>query len=420
MPVGYLAEPQGRPCIVYVFMACNTVTDIVVRETGRYLPGAIYDRNFATSPWLSFMKRGVYPGGLSETINVLTYERTAPPSTFNSLWSNVSVVDGSEGGACLPSATRVGIGSTTRNFQIARVAVEGPDFCAEEFRSVFDLRMQLDRITDVLSEYTRLAWEDRDRHEYFRLVANKVSVNGCGPSAANTTTEASAYPAQQPTQTLSLGLLDYWRIRLLRDGAAKSAAFYNNGAPVLTVIASQETIGQLIRDNDDIREDLRWADSGRGDSARLIQAFGINHTYGGFAFFADPYPRRFTYSGGTFTEVSPFTSTAATKGNKAIINTAWEVAPYEESFIFDPEVMHQLIPQPITNPAPMFRFNPVEYTGDWKVMNIPNRECNPDGNLIYHRGILAAASMPVQPQRGVAFVHLRCNPACGALSVCAS
>ena len=400
-------------------MACNSVTDIVVRETGRYLPGAIYDRMFATSPWLSFMKRGVHPGGLSEIINVLTYERTAPCS-LNSSWSNVTVVDGAEGGACLPQVTRVGVGSTTRNFQIQRVALEGPYFCAEEFRSVFDLRLQLDRIADVLAEYTRLAWEDRDRHEYFRLVANKVVVNGCGPNATNSQTEAASYPAVQPLMTLNMGILDYWRIRLLRDGAAKSAAFYNNGSPVLTVIASQETIGNLIRDNDDQREDIRWADSGRGDTARLMQAFGINHTYRGFAFYADPYPRRFTYSGGTFTEICPFTTASATKGTKYILNSAWEVAPYEETFVFDPEVMHQLIPQPITNPHPMFRFDPIRYTGDWKIQNIPNEVCNPDGNLLRHRGILAASSMPVHPERGVAFVHLRCDPPCGALTVCAS
>jgi len=233
-------------------------------------------------------------------------------------------VDGAEGGACLPTPQSVGIGSTNRNFQIYRVAVEGPDFCAEEFRSVFDLRLQLDRIADILAEYTRLAWEDRDRHEYFRLVANKVVVNNCGPNATNTTTEQAAYPAAQPLQTLSMGMLDYWRIRLLRDGAAKSSMMYNNGSPVLTVIASQETIGHLIRDNEDIREDLRWADSSRGDAARLIRAFGVNHTYGGFAFFADPYPRRFTYAGGTFTEIQPFRSIAASKGNKSEVNPAWE------------------------------------------------------------------------------------------------
>lgn len=400
-------------------MACESVTDIVVRETGRYLPGTIYDRMFATSPWLSFMKRGVYPGGLSQTINVLTYERTAPIG-LNSSWAAVTVVNGAEGGACLPPATKVGIGSTNRNFQIFRVAVEGPDFCAEEFRSVFDLRLQLDRIADILAEYTRLAWEDRDRNEYFRLVANKVVVNGCGPNATNTITEQASYPAAQALKTLNFGILDYWRIRLLRDGAAKSSMIYNNGSPVLSVIASQETIGAIIRDNNDIREDLRWADSGRGDAARLIRAFGVNHTYGGYAFFADPYPRRFTYSGGVYTAIAPFVSSAASKGNKSEINPAWEVAPYEETFIFDPDVMHQLIPQPITNPHPLFRFDPIRYTGDWKVQNIPNRDCNPDGNLIYHRGILAAASMPVRPQRGVAFVHLRCDPACGGLTVCAS
>lgn len=402
-------------------MACTAITDYLVRETGRFLPGEIYGRMFATSPWISFMKRGTFPGGLSETINLLTYERTAPVSTINDSWASVTVSDGALGGACVPTPVTVGFGSTTRSFNLKRLALQGPDFCAEEFRSVFDLRLQLDRMADILAEYTRLAWEDRNRHEYFRLVANKVVVNGCGPNATNTTTEATTYPATQPLQTLNFGLLDFWRIRLLRDGAARGpGALYNNGSPILKVLASQETIGALIRDNDDMRNDIRWADSGRGEMATLVKAFGVNHTYGGFAFFADPYPRRFTYSGGTFTEVGAFTTSAATKGTKYVLNPNWLVAPYEETFIFDEEVMHQLVPQPIVAPQPMFRFDPVKYAGDWEMKNIPDRTCNISGNIIFPYGILAAGSMPVHPERGVAFVHLRCNPECAALTVCAS
>jgi hypothetical protein len=112
--------------------------------------------------------------------------------------------------------------------------------------------------------------------------------------------------------------------------------------------------------------------------------------------------------------------TAASQGNKAVINPAYRTAPYEETVIFDPSVYRSLIPRPISNPAPKFSFNPLNYVGEWEVMNIQDRTCNPDKNILYHRGILAEAPMPQSPERGVAFVHLRCDPACQLITTCPS
>lgn len=389
-------------------MSCEGITDIVVRETGRFLPQTIYDRIFGRSPWMGLITRGVYPMGLSQTINVLTYERTAP-YVAEPAWADVTVVDGQEGGACLPPVDEIKIGSTTRNFNLKRRAIHGPKFCAEEFRSVFDLEMQLNRIADILANYTVIEWEIRDRHEYFRNVQTKVVVTDCY-NPTKDTSGATTYPAVCPTAPMSMSVLTKTRNSVLRDGGNQSAILRTNGAPVLTIIASAETIGNLIRQNVDIRNDIRYAEMGMGDRARLLQEYGVSHTYGGFMFIEDIYPRRFTCSAGVYTEVPIFVELDATKGKKAQINTAWESAPYEETFLFDPEVFHQLVPTPITNPQSMFRFDPVNYTGDWKILNILNEQCNPDGNQLRHRGILAAASMPVHPERGVAYVHLRCDP----------
>lgn len=399
-------------------MACNGVTDILVRETGRFLPGEIFARVYGKSIWMSLIQRGTYPAALSEILSVLTYERNAP-AVAEPTWNAIQVVDGQEGGACLPIPDLIDIGSTTRTFQLYRRALHGPQFCAEEFRTVFDLRLQLDRISEIISQRVRIEWEIRDRHEYFRSCQRKVVVNDCfNPIEDNT--GALTYPAVCPNQTLGMGLLNKYRITLLRDGAADSALLQQNGAPLLTVVASPEWIGNTIRTNSDIRQDIRWADSGEGQNARLLKAFGINHTYDGFMFLADLFPRRFTCAGGVFTEVPAYVPIVTTKGIKYDLNPLYSTAPYEEVFIFDPMVMLQLVPQPITNPAPNFRFDPVSYVGDVKILNIPNEQCNPDGNLLRHRIIMTAASEPKHVWKGVAFVQLRCDPACNNSSVCIS
>lgn len=382
------------------------------------MPGEIFRRTYGKSIWMTLIQRGVYPAALSETISTLTYERNAP-AVAEPTWNTVTVVDGQEGGACLPPVDMIDIGSTTRQFQLYRRALHGPKFCAEEFRTVFDLRKQLDSISAIIAQRVKLEWEIHDRHEYFRSVMTKVVVNDCF-NPTEDTSGATSYPAACPNQTLGMGLLNQYRLQLLRDGAADSALLNQNGAPVITVVASPEFIGNTIRNNSDIRQDIRWADSGKGDSARLLAAFGVNQTYDGFMFLADLFARRFTCSNGVFTEVPAFIQANATKGNKYDINPAYRVAPYEEIFIFDPAVMVQLIPQPITNPAPNFVFDPVSYVGDVKILNIPNEQCNPDGNQLRHRVVMAAATEPKEIWKGVAFVALRCDPACNNSSTCVS
>jgi hypothetical protein len=390
-------------------MACDTITDILTRESGRIGPD-IYGRTFTRSPWISLVKRDAFPEGMGETISNLTYERSAPTSA-EPTWSNVSVVDGAEGGACLPSSTKIAIASTTRSYNLKRRVLEGPDFCVEELRTPFAVRSQLEKITDVLAEYSMIEWEIRYRHDYFTNVNRKVVVQS--QSIQETNTMATTYPAYQPGSTLTQGVLDRYRLKLLRDGANMSALGKDNGMAVLALVCSPETSERIIKDNADIRNDLRYA-----DPPELLKAMGVSRSYKGFYHILDPYPRRFTYSGGTFTEIAVFDTTAATKGNKARVNPLWEVAPYEESFIFDPTVFVSRIPKPITNPAPNFKFDPVNYLGDWKLKNILDRVCNPDGTIVYHRGILAHAAEPLHPERGVAFVHLRCDPALNLVTSC--
>jgi len=398
-------------------MPCDSITDIVVSESNRYMPDAIRDRSFPVSPWMSLIRRGTFPSEMGYTISNLTYERTAPTEAEPN-WSAMTVEDGQEGGSCLPPATKIGMGSTTRSFSLYRRVLEGPDFCAEDLRYSFSLSKQLDKIADILAGYAIVEWEIRDRHEYFRAVKRKVVVTASCPPTDSFTEGTTAYPTASnvcASGRLSLGILDRYKMKLFRDGANQSALGYENGRPILTVIASGETINDIIRQNADRREDLRY-----GAPNKLLAPFGVVGSLWGYYFIEDPYPRRFSCSSGVYTEIPPFVSSAASKGNKTELNPDYESATLEESFIFDPTVMTQLIPEPITKPHPKFQFDPVNYTGLWKAMNIPDRVCNPDGNIIYHRGIMAAASEPVHPERGVAFVHKRCDPACEIVTTCST
>jgi hypothetical protein len=263
-------------------------------------------------------------------------------------------------------------------------------------------------------DYSGKHWEIRDRHEYFRMVKYKVVVDGTPQTATSTSTQASVYPSACPTSIMYMAMLQYWGLRLRRDGALGMGR--ENGTKVLTWIASAEASDDLLFRNPEIRQDLRW-----GEPSALLKALGVERSYRGFFHLIDEYPRRFTCEGGgPAVEVAAFEILDASKGKKAELTSAYLNATVEESFIFEPTVMTQMVPRPITNPAPNFRFDPVNYMGMWSLKNIPDRVCNPDGNIIFHRGILAAGSMPVHPERGVAFLHNLCGPTSGQVLTCGS
>lgn len=340
---------------------------------------------------------------MGETISNLTYERSAPTSA-EPTWTQMAVADGQAGGQCLPTATKIAVASTTRNYTLFRRVLEGPDFCAEDLRTPFAVAAQLNNILNIISEYSLIEWEIRYRHDYLHVPTTKVVVPGGGTSFDTST--GTGFPATCPGSILTQGVLNYWKGKLLRDGAAMSAMGMENGGPIFTLLTDMETSERLIFDNADIRQDLRW-----GKPSELLAPYGVERSYRGFYHLIDYFPMRFTCTGGVYTEVPAFSSSAATKGTKQIVNPDYESAPVTTSMIWDPTVFTSRIPKPMIAPGGGLKFDPVNYMGNWTLKNIPDRVCNPDGTIVFHRGHLAEGAEPVHPERGVVFAHKRCDGA---------
>ena len=359
---------------------------------------------------MNLHRRGEWMPAMGVSINTLVYERSAPVEAEPTWTAINSIPDGVEGGSCLPPATKISVASTARSFNLARRVLEGPDICNIDTMPVFDLQNQLASTFGILGDYARIEWEIRYRHEYFRLVQTKVVADA---SYTTTTTMATTYPASAATKPLNWKILRKLTIDLMRDGAGAEALIRSNGEPLATVITDSETAGNITRQNDKLRDDIRW-----GSPNVLLTTFGVTERLQNIVFLVDPFPRRFEYSAG-YVEVPAFSLTAASKGQKAVVNSSWKTATYTEHVIFDPGVVTFLIPRPPVAPHPNFRFDAVNFTGAVTLKNIIDRTCNPDGTLIYHRMHLGAASMPNQPERGVAIVTLRCDPE-GETTACAS
>jgi hypothetical protein len=246
-----------------------------------------------------------------------------------------------------------------------------------------------------------------------------VANDHCGQEYTDTI--ADHYPTDDygcPTTTLSMGLLNYWKAMLIRNGAVGEST--SNGVPDLTVLTDWETLENIKFQNGDFRNDLRY-----GQPSALLAPMGVPGSYRGFNFICQPFPRHFTCTEdgqgvGTLTEVMPFVEAAATKGFKAKLRQAYLTADYTETLIWDSSVCTQLVPTSLTSAGQNFTFKPVDYTGNWSLKNTEDKECNPDGNIIWHRCVMMAGNLMGRVERGVAIIHKRCDPPCTTYTTCAS
>src|SRR5205823_13325422 len=140
-----------------------------------------------------------------------------------------------------------------------------------------------------------------------------------------------------PTAQLSQGVLNDIYMNLYREGADVPAGLGEaDGEPVFTLLISAEA-SKAVKQSDPVMvTDNRYAFMGSKDdpnSPLLVNIPTKRKNYGGYIHEIDPYPRRFTFSGGAYVEVAPFVKSATTKGNKWELNPAYQAAPYEEAIV---------------------------------------------------------------------------------------
>jgi hypothetical protein len=335
----------------------------------------------------------------------------------------------STSGNVLPAAlTGVTFGQKLRQYSLEWASVDSPDIALEDLRFAVKRREQLSNIMDVLTESTSLVWQDRYRNLYTKTVAAEGNlvypsttangiiasttastgdaavvynavVNGAGTAASGAITAANL-----PNSQLTQGILKRLYMKLIRDGAGTNAMGRENGAPVFMLVCGAETSENLIRLNADIRQDYRYAKPNE-----LLTPLGIERSYGGFYHSIDPYPPRFAVwatTNNNLIRVYPFRKETTTKGTAYNINPAYETAGYEISYIFHQDVFRSVVPSPINTNNKM-AFNPQNYRGEFKWVNILDRTNNPDGNVGYFRGVVASGARPVFPQYGYVILHTR-------------
>jgi hypothetical protein len=387
-----------------------TLNTVLATESNRLGP-TIARKTLNTSVWQKLIKQEAWPDEMGEVISMLTYQRSLPNAKLN--WKQIrATAIGSE--AQHPAAQTVEFKQSLRQYGLQHTAVESPQFDVTGMRFSFKRKEQLNNIYAILEDAVRYSWDERKRDEYIRLAERKIVVApglpessvvpaAVGSDEAGYTTNASAFVQVQPTSELTQSVLSKVRQNLLRTGARNNPLGMENGAPVFGLICSSETSERLITQNSETRNDLRYA-----EPSELVKPLGVERSFKGFYHLIDDSMPRYTFSSGAFTEVPYWIKVNGTW----VYNSAYENADYEASIIFQQDVYSMLMPAPQTAPGGNTKFDPQNFRGDFKFLNVPNVDptsayYNPDGTLGFFRGVLASGSKPGRPEYGVVFIHQR-------------
>ena len=93
-----------------------------------------------------------------------------------------------------------------------------------------------------------------------------------------------------------------------------------------------------------------------------------------------------------------------------VMNPNYNDAPYEGSFIVHPDVMEAWVPGPISTIGRGTKFDPINCTGDFAWLNIPNEDTNRRGTIGFFDGYLEFASKQMKTDFGWFILHRRATP----------
>lgn len=384
-----------------VFTSCTAINQRFLTESGRIGPDT-YRRGRESEPlWLGLIAQKPWMNNMGQIVRNTIYERSGlntPPA-----WTAVAPSDGASVNACIPPLTVISNSATTQEYQRYHLALESDPLCLEDIRDSNNPRQAIQAFQDNLMGNATYVRKERVRSEYFRLAKHKIVV------APGLPEDPTAFPLVQPTSPMTMGVLrrKYRQLQRESDGTSgvNKIATNDRGATQFMFVSSGETIENMIKNDDKIRNDFRWSPR----VSELLGAYDQKFAYGGFIMWEESFPEHYNWNGSAFVRVPEYTPSATTIGNKLEINPYWEHAQFEVSYIFHPDVMISRVPNPdVAYGDVKYRAN--NYALEWRWVNRYDRNCNPDENIGFFRALGMQATEPVYKQFAYAFLALRCDP----------
>ena len=408
-------------------MSCPNVFNAFAVAT-ESLAQDVYKRASYRSMWLNLIERGEYPQGTGLTQT--SFNTTSIEPTAAEEWSAITLASGNpgdNGGACDVTYNDVPVGFNAVTWGPERFALKGPLLCKDDL--TFDHRVEafLRVYLEKLSIRAQRSWETRYQNMFAKYAIKAVADSSFTqvetiPSGINELpwiqTGSAGQALNQATSELTQEMLDVAAATLIRNGATNpdSSGFisYSSDGPVFQLYIGLEASQRIAQNNAALREDLRFADMGSGPGAELLKRIGANRVIKNFRHIQNLFPPRFSYAGGKYTLIQPFTSSSGTKGTVFSVNPSWTTALYEGAFVPTPYVIKSHIVRPVNRVGDL-SWMPTNYMGEWQLVTGAYKldvDCaDPLEKKGQHYAEFVHAVEPVFTNQGMTIIFRRCTGA---------
>ena len=409
-------------------MACPASFDQFVQHNESFVE-ELYGIPSPPTFFDKLIPQATYPHGEGFVRTTYTAGRSLP-TTNTPDFQVVTTRDGENFiGACEMEYNLVSNGFYSRNYRPENFGWKSDVICETDLRYSWQVGAFLPRYQEQLKHNAMWTIHYRLKAIYDHLVPKAVVCPG-GAETFSFDSGGTGYPGQAPDLTLdesegelTLDNLEDTFLELEYEGAMNDPGdggwiSYGNDGNMYTLDIDARLAKQLFKNNSERRLDYRAAWQGAREDSPLVKKLMASRQIGNFTLLSNPFPTRYTYAMGAYTEVDTWIPDInATKGSPVTLNPAWKTAPYVGTRVLSPHVFQSEIVRPLTSPGGNVNFPNHPYMGEFVFVVGANRIQATGGALCEdpfetrgrHYARFEHAPRPIKPTHGRLIISKRCE-----------
>lgn len=384
----------------------DPISDFFQQDPSR-LVGEVYELMRVTGRMSAMMMKGEAPEQQGFNYQTLLWARSG--NAADAVWTTINANSASsDPNTCTPTPLDVDPANNLYNYQLQQTRLRSNEICMQDVRAAYNFKEQVMGIRDNFKALIVDVWERQDKFAFFSLPGHKIVAN----AALTDYFGQSDFGTAIPTSTLTAGILRNVYEQLVRDAGGEEPVAMVRGAPQFPLLCSPEMMESILEQDDSVRQDIRFAQMGEGETGWLLNSWNVDRAFVGFLLTIDVKMPRFDFNYGTgqWIERPYYKSIPATKGNQLIVNPAYQNAAFEDAYVVLPKsTIRRDMPRPFGSGGSDMKFNPVNFNGDIMWTNILTPNENPIGLMGRYFASLAAAYKPIKPQYSYIIRSLRCS-----------
>lgn len=301
------------------------------------IASSILDLTIQHPNWLSSLwDLQEWPDGEGATMEQLIFRGSMPQIERGfGEWKKIPNITGCapcEGPDCSYNWTPFGGHGFDRKLtELMQREFKSPEYCINEIRTTANFKEVFSKIVENLYRQTAFFKEMNIGQNFLTGLAKKFVVDAEGAKCNTQNPYVYRNTGGVRLSTLNIDMLEFFyeQLRRLPDAIPYDVV---DGSPIYSLLASHQLLGRLYRDNDQLRQDVRFS----GLANDLLMKYNFMSTIRGM-FIAAPilYPRRFNINAAfDAVEVLPFVNgVPAEVGTYTYLNPEYEAATHEEVII---------------------------------------------------------------------------------------